>query len=343
MFVFEHILQQLQTFFPLVVWRATAGCGSSCADSGEVRKKQADHVWVWSAVHIADSLQTYPHRQFPFATSAHSTDPRETRISVHGSQVPQVSISRHLRIPHDKCWIHDMMNIGLHMLYVITIVCFILGASYVLGILWCAVEKIGFLSLVKRPTIQVQILRVLTDFLFVLLPVSLNKYDNIFIFFDWRDCLDFHNFLLSITDQTRESEEDNRKSLKKAMKRSFSLLKTSSDSGTVVPLHRIISLVSITSPRSFQPHKVSISPSFVEFDMTDSGYGYVFADIQYRFVSFKANSHRTDKRNKLQQTSLLEFVGSVCYPCWHWLEFVFTRLNMLIAIGSSIFSPVSES
>ncbi|XP_050981588.1 WD repeat- and FYVE domain-containing protein 4 [Labeo rohita] len=80
----------------------------------------------------------------------------------------------------------------------------------------------------------------------------------------------------SNTNQTKDSEEDNRKSLKKAMKRSFSLLKTSSDSGTVVPLHRIISLVSITSPRSFQPHKVSISPSFVEFDMTDSGYGCLF-------------------------------------------------------------------
>uniref|UniRef100_A0A9J8BGX1 WDFY family member 4 n=1 Tax=Cyprinus carpio carpio TaxID=630221 RepID=A0A9J8BGX1_CYPCA len=76
--------------------------------------------------------------------------------------------------------------------------------------------------------------------------------------------------------QTKDSIEDNRKSLKKTMKRSFSLLKTSSDSGTVVPLHRIISLVSITSPRSFQPHKVSISPSFVEFDMTDSGYGCLF-------------------------------------------------------------------
>ncbi|XP_042625050.1 WD repeat- and FYVE domain-containing protein 4-like isoform X1 [Cyprinus carpio] len=78
------------------------------------------------------------------------------------------------------------------------------------------------------------------------------------------------------TNQTKDSIEDNRKSLKKTMKRSFSLLKTSSDSGTVVPLHRIISLVSITSPRSFQPHKVSISPSFVEFDMTDSGYGCLF-------------------------------------------------------------------
>ncbi|XP_051772048.1 WD repeat- and FYVE domain-containing protein 4 isoform X3 [Ctenopharyngodon idella] len=78
------------------------------------------------------------------------------------------------------------------------------------------------------------------------------------------------------SNQTKDSEEDNRKSSKKAIKRSFSLLKTPSDSGMTVPLHRIISLVSITSPRSFQPHKISISPSFVEFDMTDSGYGCLF-------------------------------------------------------------------
>lgn len=78
------------------------------------------------------------------------------------------------------------------------------------------------------------------------------------------------------TNQTKDSEENNKKSLKRAMKRSFSLLKTPLDSGMVVPLHRIISLVSITSPRNFQPHKVSISPSFVEFDMTDSGYGCLF-------------------------------------------------------------------
>lgn len=101
----------------------------------------------------------------------------------------------------------------------------------------------------------------------------MKTFNPIFTSVDWRGCLDFHNYLLSIADQKKDSIEDNRKSLKKTMKRSFSLLKTSSDSGTVVPLHRIISLVSITSPRSFQPHKVSISPSFVEFDMTDSGYG----------------------------------------------------------------------
>ncbi len=31
----------------------------------------------------------------------------------------------------------------------------------------------------------------------------------------------------------------------------------------------------------------------------------------------------------------------MCYRCWRWLELVFTRLNMLIDIGSSIFSPVT--
>ncbi|TSK22773.1 WD repeat- and FYVE domain-containing protein 4 [Bagarius yarrelli] len=45
---------------------------------------------------------------------------------------------------------------------------------------------------------------------------------------------------------------------------------------TPVSLHQIISLVSITSPRSFRPYKVSVSPSFVEFDMTDNGYGCLF-------------------------------------------------------------------
>ncbi|XP_052429042.1 WD repeat- and FYVE domain-containing protein 4 isoform X1 [Carassius gibelio] len=80
----------------------------------------------------------------------------------------------------------------------------------------------------------------------------------------------------SNSNQTKDSEEDKRKTLIKTTKRSFSLLKSSSDSGTVVPLHRIISLVSITSPRCFLAQKVSISPSFVEFDMTDSGYGCLF-------------------------------------------------------------------
>ncbi|MCI4376424.1 hypothetical protein PGIGA_G00188250 [Pangasianodon gigas] len=73
-----------------------------------------------------------------------------------------------------------------------------------------------------------------------------------------------------------EGEKTGSKKDRRTPKRSFSLLNTASTSSTPVPLHQIISLVSITSPRSFRPHKVSVSPSFVEFDMTDSGYGCLF-------------------------------------------------------------------
>ncbi|XP_030628686.1 WD repeat- and FYVE domain-containing protein 4 [Chanos chanos] len=78
------------------------------------------------------------------------------------------------------------------------------------------------------------------------------------------------------TDQAESSTEEEKKTSNKTLKRSFSLLKTSTNSGSAIPLHQIISLISMTSPRSFRPHKVSACPSFVEFDMTDSGYGCLF-------------------------------------------------------------------
>ncbi|XP_060781914.1 WD repeat- and FYVE domain-containing protein 4 isoform X2 [Neoarius graeffei] len=78
------------------------------------------------------------------------------------------------------------------------------------------------------------------------------------------------------TEDFAEGEKTGSKKDKRTLKRSFSLLNTASTSTTPVPLHQIISLVSITSPRSFRPHKVSVSPSFVEFDMTDNGYGCLF-------------------------------------------------------------------
>ena len=56
------------------------------------------------------------------------------------------------------------------------------------------------------------------------------------------------------------------------LKRSFSLLGSPSE-GCTLPLHHMVSLVSMTSPRSFRPHRLSSSPAFVEFDMTESGYG----------------------------------------------------------------------
>ncbi|XP_030011898.1 WD repeat- and FYVE domain-containing protein 4 [Sphaeramia orbicularis] len=66
----------------------------------------------------------------------------------------------------------------------------------------------------------------------------------------------------------------------KVLKRTFSLLKpttqTESSIGPAIPIHQIISLVSMTSPRTFRPHRVSTSPAFVEFDMSESGYGCLF-------------------------------------------------------------------
>uniref|UniRef100_A0A8C5F4H4 DUF4704 domain-containing protein n=1 Tax=Gadus morhua TaxID=8049 RepID=A0A8C5F4H4_GADMO len=60
-----------------------------------------------------------------------------------------------------------------------------------------------------------------------------------------------------------------------ALQRSFSLLSSPSE-GCTLPLHHMVSLVSMTSPRSSRPHRLSSSPAFVEFDMTESGYGGLF-------------------------------------------------------------------
>ncbi|XP_070696577.1 WD repeat- and FYVE domain-containing protein 4 [Pempheris klunzingeri] len=66
----------------------------------------------------------------------------------------------------------------------------------------------------------------------------------------------------------------------RTMKRAFSLLQSTTRSessvGSAVPVHQIISLVSMTSPRTFRPHQVSSSPAFVEFDMSETGYGCLF-------------------------------------------------------------------
>ncbi|XP_029305197.1 LOW QUALITY PROTEIN: WD repeat- and FYVE domain-containing protein 4 [Cottoperca gobio] len=66
----------------------------------------------------------------------------------------------------------------------------------------------------------------------------------------------------------------------KTLKRTFSLLQSETRSesslGLAIPVHQIISLVSMTSPRTFRPHRVSSSPAFVEFDMSESGYGCLF-------------------------------------------------------------------
>ncbi|XP_038152382.1 WD repeat- and FYVE domain-containing protein 4 [Cyprinodon tularosa] len=65
-------------------------------------------------------------------------------------------------------------------------------------------------------------------------------------------------------------------SLPKKLKRTFSLLQPTTSIGSAIPVHQIVSLVSITAPRTFRPHRVSSSPAFVEFDMSESGYGCLF-------------------------------------------------------------------
>ncbi|KAL2083089.1 hypothetical protein ACEWY4_020862 [Coilia grayii] len=73
-----------------------------------------------------------------------------------------------------------------------------------------------------------------------------------------------------------EEDDGTSKSVRK-LKRQFSLLSPApSQIGPALPLHQVISLVSMTSPRSFRPHTLSATPPFVEFDMSESGYGCLF-------------------------------------------------------------------
>ncbi|XP_061692384.1 WD repeat- and FYVE domain-containing protein 4 isoform X2 [Syngnathoides biaculeatus] len=66
----------------------------------------------------------------------------------------------------------------------------------------------------------------------------------------------------------------------KTRKRNCSLLQSTTGSkysaGSTIPAHQIISMVSMTSPRTFRPHRLSATPAFVEFDMSESGFGCLF-------------------------------------------------------------------
>uniref|UniRef100_K7GBL2 WDFY family member 4 n=1 Tax=Pelodiscus sinensis TaxID=13735 RepID=K7GBL2_PELSI len=46
--------------------------------------------------------------------------------------------------------------------------------------------------------------------------------------------------------------------------------------GSARALQTAMSLISMTSPRNFQPHNTSLAPPFVEFDMSSEGYGCLF-------------------------------------------------------------------
>ncbi|XP_061601856.1 WD repeat- and FYVE domain-containing protein 4 isoform X2 [Cololabis saira] len=70
-----------------------------------------------------------------------------------------------------------------------------------------------------------------------------------------------------------QNPKEDAESAVKKLRRTFSLLQPTTACGSAIPIHQIVSLVSITAPRTFRPHKVSSSPAFVEFDMSESGYG----------------------------------------------------------------------
>uniref|UniRef100_A0A4W6C754 WDFY family member 4 n=1 Tax=Lates calcarifer TaxID=8187 RepID=A0A4W6C754_LATCA len=101
---------------------------------------------------------------------------------------------------------------------------------------------------------------------------------------DFRKFLCLGDPLMCLADKTAmqsHAEADaSSGSSEKKLKRTFSLLKSTtrseSSAGCAIPVHQIISLVSMTSPRTFRPHRVSSSPAFVEFDMSESGYGCLF-------------------------------------------------------------------
>lgn len=78
--------------------------------------------------------------------------------------------------------------------------------------------------------------------------------------------------LLSILGHNKEANNLSGSSVK-TTKRSFSLLNSNCSVGSAIPVHQIVSLVSMTSPRTYRPHRISNSPAFIEFDMTESGYG----------------------------------------------------------------------
>ncbi|KAM9847921.1 WD repeat- and FYVE domain-containing protein 4 [Aulostomus maculatus] len=82
----------------------------------------------------------------------------------------------------------------------------------------------------------------------------------------------------------------------KRLKRTFSLLQStgpSESSGSTVPAHQIISLVSMTAPRTLRSHWISSLPAFVEFDMSESGYGCLFLPSLATVKGVTANSIST--------------------------------------------------
>lgn len=107
------------------------------------------------------------------------------------------------------------------------------------------------------------------------------------------------------------------------IKRAFSLLKSTTPNesfvGPAIPVHQIVSLVSMTSPRTFRPQTVSASPAFVEFNMSEDGYGWVLVLALFCAV-INTTDHWSDHRKWLQ--AFLRYCIHMtwgCPPKWTYL------------------------
>uniref|UniRef100_A0A3B4B9E8 Alfy-like armadillo-like repeat domain-containing protein n=1 Tax=Periophthalmus magnuspinnatus TaxID=409849 RepID=A0A3B4B9E8_9GOBI len=91
---------------------------------------------------------------------------------------------------------------------------------------------------------------------------------------DFRSFLCLGNPLMCLSGKMVELNlSENEKTPGFSGKTYFSLLNSV---GSAIPTHQIISLVSMTSPRTYRPHRISATPAFVEFDMSEGGYGCLF-------------------------------------------------------------------
>ncbi|XP_015799744.3 WD repeat- and FYVE domain-containing protein 4 isoform X2 [Nothobranchius furzeri] len=110
---------------------------------------------------------------------------------------------------------------------------------------------------------------------------------------DFRKFLSLGDPLMCLSKKTDQSTKADAGSSGRTLKRTFSLLRSTASCGSAIPIHQIVSLVSMTAPRTFRPHRVSSSPPFVEFDMHESGYGYLFLPSLATIKGVSADSTST--------------------------------------------------
>ncbi|XP_053548156.1 WD repeat- and FYVE domain-containing protein 4 isoform X2 [Bombina bombina] len=83
-------------------------------------------------------------------------------------------------------------------------------------------------------------------------------------------------------------------------------------------LHTSVSLVSMTSPRRFQMNTESVSPSFVEFDMSSHGYGCLFLPTIATVLGSNVEEKLTGGIGSGGRN--FPFPGGLTFTCWFMLS-----------------------